>query len=89
MMRTMARRAPRHTPAGDHWFLAGYAGLAGFFALEATVRQPGSSAACTLPTTTRARRVGSSRHSLWVRPSRYCYGACRALAWRAGQHRRV
>ncbi len=44
MMRTMARRVPRHTPAGDHWFLAGYAGLAGFFALEATVRQPGSSA---------------------------------------------
>ncbi len=28
--------------AGIRWFLAGYAGVAGFLLLEATVRQPGS-----------------------------------------------
>jgi protein-S-isoprenylcysteine O-methyltransferase Ste14 len=28
--------------AGSRWFLAGYAGVAGFLALEATVRQPGT-----------------------------------------------
>jgi protein-S-isoprenylcysteine O-methyltransferase Ste14 len=36
--------SPERTPAGDRWFLAGYAGLAGFFALEATVRQRGRAA---------------------------------------------
>jgi protein-S-isoprenylcysteine O-methyltransferase Ste14 len=40
----MARRPPRHSLAQDRWLLAGYAGLAGFFALEATVRQRGSAA---------------------------------------------
>ncbi len=36
--------SPERTAVGDRWFLAGYAGLAGFFALEATVRQRGSAA---------------------------------------------
>lgn len=31
----------RGRPHGTRWLLAGYAGLAGFFALEAAVRQPG------------------------------------------------
>ncbi len=36
--------SPERTAAGDRGFLAGYAGLAGFFALEATIRQRGSAA---------------------------------------------
>lgn len=37
----MAPRSPRGR-AGNRWLLAGYAGLAGFFALEGLLREPGS-----------------------------------------------
>ncbi len=37
-------RAGRGTPAGRGWFLAGYAGLAGFFGLELGLRQRGATA---------------------------------------------
>ena len=42
----MSRRPPSHEPRpdGGRWLLAGYAGLAGFFVLEATVRERGSAA---------------------------------------------
>jgi len=36
----MRRRRPARTGTG--WFIAGYAGVAGFFALEAVTRKPGS-----------------------------------------------
>ena len=37
-------QAGRGTPAGRSWFLAGYAGLAGFFGLELRLRQRGAAA---------------------------------------------
>jgi protein-S-isoprenylcysteine O-methyltransferase len=37
-------RRPPHGP-GRGWFLAGYAGVAGFLAVEATTRQPGAASA--------------------------------------------
>jgi len=40
----MATQRPRDTRAESRWFLAGYVGLVGFLALEATVRQRGSAA---------------------------------------------
>lgn len=39
----------RRGPGGACWLLAGYAGLAGFFALEAMFRQPGSAASLKGP----------------------------------------
>ncbi len=42
-MAIRSRRVHRSRSRADtRWFLAGYAGLAGFFALEALTRQPGS-----------------------------------------------
>lgn len=41
-MATRSRRRRRRSRAGSRWFLAGYTGVAGFFALEALTRKPGN-----------------------------------------------
>lgn len=43
MAQRSSRPRPRRARADTGWFLAGYAGVAGFFALEALARKPGDS----------------------------------------------
>ncbi len=78
---------PQRALGGTGWFLAGYGGVAGFFAVEAGARERGRPPASTPQTTIRAPRAASSPPASWRRAWLPCCGAFPFARCREQRHR--